>query len=291
MTTGEIINKVKQIEYKIKRTTNALFLGKYRSFFKGVGMTFSEIRPYQFGDDVRKIDWNKTAQFNEPHVKIFQEERELTMMLLVDISHSMDFSTRNQLKREIVEEIVAILAFSAFNNNDKVGLILFSNKVYKIIPPGKGKTYILRIIRDVIDFKYISSPTNFNYILNFLMKIMKRKSIVFIFSDFYDLNEGNSLKILSKKHDLHLIHIFDEKERNFPDIGLIEIKDPESGKYIWFNSRKRKNCIEIEKKFKETQKKLYEKSNNYSFNYNCICTNEDYIKLFLSIFNKGKKIR
>jgi len=289
MTTTEIISKVKQIEYKTKKRTNSLFLGEYHSSFKGMGMTFSEVRQYQFGDDVRKLDWNKTARFNEPFIKTFEEERELTMILMVDVSKSLDFGTRKQLKRETIAEICATLGFSAITNNDKVGLILFSDQVHKIVPPKKGRSNVLRIIREIIDFEPIASATKFDVSFDFLLKIIKRKSIIFAFSDFDDLELSNSLKIVSLKHDLNMIRIFDEKDQLMPNIGWAKFKDLESGKNFWVNTALKsvRDKVSISNKIKE--KNISELSKKYNFNFRSIRCDEDYIKPLLSIFKSHYK--
>jgi len=289
MTTTEIISKVKQIEYKTKKRTNSLFLGEYHSSFKGMGMTFSEVRQYQFGDDVRKLDWNNTARFNEPFIKTFEEERELTMILMVDVSKSLDFGTRKQLKRETIAEICATLGFSAITNNDKVGLILFSDQVHKIVPPKKGRSNVLRIIREIIDFEPIASATKFDVSFDFLLKIIKRKSIIFAFSDFDDLELSNSLKIVSLKHDLNMIRIFDEKDQLMPNIGWAKFKDLESGKNFWVNTALKsvRDKVSISNKIKE--KNISELSKKYNFNFRSIRCDEDYIKPLLSIFKSHYK--
>lgn len=284
MTASEIIRKVKQIEYKSRKKTNALFLGEYHSSFKGMGMTFSEIRPYQFGDDVRKIDWNKTARFNEPYIKTFEEERELTLMIMIDVSKSLDFGTRKQLKRETIAEISATLGFSAITNNDKVGLILFSDKIHKVVPPKKGKATILRIVREIIDFKPIASPTYFDTCFDYAMKTIKRKSILFTFSDFDDLKQSNSLKAISKKHDLNLIRIYDEKEKRIPNIGWINFKDLETNQTFWINTSSSKSRQKIQESYLEKEKTNKSLSQKNNFNYRSIRCDEDYIKPLLSIF-------
>jgi len=229
MQTSEILKKVRKIEIKTKRLSNHIFSGEYHSHFKGRGMTFSEVRPYQYGDDVRSIDWNVTARYNEPFVKVFEEERELTMLLMVDVSGSEFFGTQSQLKKDTLTEIAATLAFSAIQNNDKVGLLLFSNIVELYIPPKKGRSHVLRIIRELIEFKPTQRQTSIKNALEFLSGVMKKKAILFILSDFIDKGYEKSLKIVGKKHDVTGIRIFDPKEVEIPNLGLISVWDAESG--------------------------------------------------------------
>jgi uncharacterized protein (DUF58 family) len=236
LTTEELLKKVKLIELKSKKRLNSLFLGEYHSSFKGVGMTFSEVRQYQFGDDVRKIDWNKTARFNEPFVKIFEEEREMISMILVDISASMNFGTRKQFKNETVAEISATLAFSAIKNNDKVGLILYSDKIDVFIPPKKGNSHVVRIIKTILETESKQAETDLNTVFDFLLKTVKRKSAIFLLSDFDVTNFERSLSIITKKHDVTGIRVYDKIEKIFPDMGLLYLKDLETGKLQWVNT-------------------------------------------------------
>ena len=218
MDTKELLKKVRKIEIKTRRLSDHIFGGEYHSTFKGRGMTFSEVRQYQFGDDVRSIDWNVTARYNEPYVKVFEEERELTMMLMVDVSGSELFGTSNQFKKEIVTEISATLAFSALQNNDKVGLILFSDEIELYIPPKKGKTHVLRIIRELLEFKPKSNKTNLAAALKFLTNVMKKKAIVFVLSDFIDDDYQQTIRITVKKHDVTGIRVYDEREESIPNL-------------------------------------------------------------------------
>lgn len=228
METKELLKKVRKIEIKTRRLSNNIFGGEYHSAFKGRGMTFSEVRNYQFGDDVRTIDWNVTARYNEPFVKVFEEERELTLMLLVDISGSELFGTENASKKNIITEISATLAFSALQNNDKVGLILFSDTIELYIPPSKGKTHILRIIRELIEFKPSSKKTNISKALEFLIGVIKKKSITFILSDFIDDNYEKTLKIAANKHDVTGIRVYDKMEEKIPNLGIVPMFDQET---------------------------------------------------------------
>lgn len=236
MDTKEILKKVRKIEIKTKRLSNHIFSGEYHSSFKGRGMTFSEVRKYHYGDDVRNIDWNVTARYNEPFVKVFEEERELTMMLIVDISKSEFFGTKSQLKREVITEIAATLAFSAIQNNDKVGLLLFAEDVELFIPPKKGKSHVLRIIRELIEFEPQTKSTNITKALQYLSGIMKKKAIVFILSDFMDDQYDNALKIVGKKHDVTGIKVFDKREIEIPKLGVIHVENPETGKVSIINT-------------------------------------------------------
>jgi len=236
MDTKELLKKVKKIEIKTRRLSDHIFSGEYHTSFKGRGMTFSEVRQYQFGDDIRAIDWNVTARYNEPYVKVFEEERELTMMLMVDISGSEDFGTKNQFKNEIVTEIAATLAFSATKNNDKIGLILFSDQIELYIPPKKGKFHVLRIIRELIEFHPKSNKTDVNQALKFLSGTQKKKAIVFLISDFMTEAYEQTLKIASKKHDITGIRVYDIREEKIPNIGIVPMLDAETGKMQLINT-------------------------------------------------------
>ena len=233
METKDLLKKVRKIEIKTRRLSDHIFSGEYHTSFKGRGMTFSEVRQYQFGDDVRAIDWNVTARYNEPYVKVFEEERELTMMLMVDISGSESFGTKNQLKSEIVTEIAATMAFSATQNNDKIGLILFSDDIELYIPPKKGKSHVLRIIRELIEFQPKSRKTDLSQALKFLSATQKKKAIVFVISDFMvDDDYEKTLKIAGKKHDITGVRVYDIREEKMPNIGIVEMKDAESGELM-----------------------------------------------------------
>lgn len=236
MDTKEILKKVRKIEIKTRRLSDHIFSGEYHSSFKGRGMTFSEVRQYQFGDDIRSIDWNVTARYNEPFVKVFEEERELTMMLLVDLSASEFFGTTDQFKRDIITEISATLAFSAIQNNDKVGLMLFSDEIELFIPPKKGKSHVLRIIRELIEFQPKSKKTDIALALRYLSQVMKKKAIVFLLSDFMDAEYDSPLKIASKRHDITGIRIYDKYEVEMPKIGIVPMEDVETGEVILVNT-------------------------------------------------------
>ena len=236
MDTKELLKKVRKIEIKTKKLSNNIFGGEYHSTFKGRGMTFSEVRQYQFGDDIRAIDWNVTARYSEPFVKIFEEERELTMMLVVDISGSEFFGTSQQFKKDTITEIAATLAFSAIQNNDKVGLILFSDQIELFIPPKKGRSHVLRIIRELIEFEAKSKKTNINKALKFLSNVLKKKAIVFVLSDFMDDNYEHTLKIAGNKHDLTGIRVFDKHDQEIPNIGMVSMRDAETEEVILVNT-------------------------------------------------------
>mgnify|MGYP000123782808 CR=1 FL=1 len=229
MDTKELLKKVRKIEIKTRRLSDHIFGGEYHSTFKGRGMTFSEVRQYQFGDDVRSIDWNVTARYNEPFVKVFEEERELTMMLMVDVSGSELFGTSNQFKKEIITEISATLAFSALQNNDKAGLILFSDEVELFIPPKKGKSHVLRIIRELLEFKPKSNKTDIAGALKYLTNVMKKKAIVFVLSDFIAEDYERTMKIIGNKHDVTGIRVYDEREESIHNLGMVQMQDFETG--------------------------------------------------------------
>jgi len=283
----EIIKKVRRIELKSRRKANNLFMGEYQSSFKGRGMIFSEIRPYQYGDDIRNIDWNTTAHYNEPYIKVFEEERELTMLLMVDISQSNEFGTRKQFKSETIAEICATLALSAVTYNDKVGLILFSNEIELLIPPKKGKRHVLRIIRELILFEPKNKGNNLAEALRFLTNTFKRKANVFIFSDFIDDSPyPESLKIAAGKHDITGVRIYDEKETEFPDVGLIALVDNETGERKYVNTsspivRKQYKDYFTNKNQKFEQSFRQSRAGNLS-----IRTDEDYVKPLLNYFKK-----
>lgn len=254
MDTKELIKKVRKIEIKTRRLSNHIFSGEYHTSFKGKGMTFSEVRPYQYGDDIRAIDWNVTARYNEPHIKVFEEERELTMMLVVDVSGSESFGTKNSFKKDIVTEIAATMAFSATQNNDKIGLMLFSDQIELYIPPKKGRSHVLRIIRELIEFKPKSNKTDVGMALKFLSGTQKKKAIVFLISDFMSDDYEQTLKIASKKHDITGIRVFDIREEKMPDIGMVEMLDAETGKIELINTGSKTVRINYEKYYSEKVK-------------------------------------
>ena len=270
METKELLKKVRKIEIKTRRLSNHIFSGEYHSHFKGRGMTFSEVRKYQYGDDIRDIDWNVTAKLNEPHIKIFEEERELTMMLLVDVSKSESFGTRIQQKRDLITELCAVLSFSAIQNNDKVGVVFFTDQIELFIPPKKGKSHILRIIRELIEFKPKGTGTNISEAFKFLSSVIKKRSIVFTLSDFQDEAYDKNLKIASSKHDLTAIRIIDPAEEQLPDIGLVQLQNPETGTIGWVDTS---SSI-----VRATYEKDYQ---NFVANFKSYCTHSgtDYLDL------------
>ena len=251
MDTKEILKKVRKIEIKTRRLSDHIFSGEYHTSFKGRGMTFSEVRQYQYGDDVRAIDWNVTARYNEPFVKVFEEERELTMMLIVDISGSESFGTKNQQKRDMVTEIAATLAFSATQNNDKIGLLLFSDQIELFIPPKKGKSHVLRIIRELIEFEPKSKKTDLSQALKYLSSVLKKKAIVFLISDFMVKDYEHTLKIASKRHDVTGIRVFDQREESIPNIGIVNMLDAETGETLLVDTTSNKVRMDYEKYYRE----------------------------------------
>lgn len=259
MDTKEILQKVRKIEIKSRRLSDHVFSGEYHTSFKGRGMTFSEVRQYQFGDDVRSIDWNVTARYREPYIKVFEEERELTMMLMVDVSGSALFGTSKQFKNEIVAEIAATMAFSATVNNDKIGLILFSDQIELFIPPKKGKSHVLRIIRELVEFTPKSTKTNLSQALQFLSRVMKKKAIVFLISDFMTNDDyDKTLKIAARKHDLTAIRVYDPREEKLPNIGIVNVLDAESREIMLVDTSSKKVRMEYEKDYHEKVKTFQE---------------------------------
>jgi uncharacterized protein (DUF58 family) len=251
METKDLLKKVRKIEIKTRRLSDHIFSGEYHTSFKGRGMTFSEVRPYQFGDDIRNIDWNVTARYNEAHVKVFEEERELTMMLMVDISGSESFGSKNQFKEEIITEIAATMAFSATQNNDKIGLILFSDQIELYIPPKKGKSHVLRIIRELIEFQPQSRKTDVAQALKFLSSTQKKKAIVFLISDFMSADYEQTLKIASKKHDITGIRVYDIREEKMPNLGMVTMEDAESGQIQLINTSSKSVRLGYENHYQE----------------------------------------
>jgi len=285
----EIIKRVKRIELKSKRKASNLFMGEYQSSFKGRGMIFSEIRPYQYGDDVRNIDWNKTARYNEPYVKVFEEERELTMYLLVDVSNSENFGTRKQIKMETIAELSATLAFSATTYNDKVGLILYSDQIEKFIPPKKGKQHVLRMVREIVSYEPKSKKTDLAATLETFMNLARRKSNVFILSDFIDSSDYEKvLRIVAKKHDVTAIRVYDEKEQSFPDIGLVHVQDNETGEIRLIDTSSKKLRQQYARYYYDLDQRyqsIFKKNNSGALS---IRTDEDYVRPLLNYFKSHK---
>ena len=286
MDTKELLKKVRKIEIKTRRLSDHIFGGEYHSTFKGRGMTFSEVREYQFGDDVRNIDWNVTARYNEPFIKVFEEERELTMMLMVDISGSEWFGTEEQFKNEIITEIAATLAFSATQNNDKIGLILFTDQIELYIPPKKGRFHVLRIIRELIEFQPKSKKTNVADALKFLSSVMKKKAIVFVLSDFIADDYKQTLKIISKKHDITGIRVYDKGEEEIPSIGMVQMQDEESGELMLVNTASKKVRTNYSKYYQE-KVEYYKDSFSKSGSGSIDCrVDESYVKKLLGYFKR-----
>ncbi|MBK7389746.1 MAG: DUF58 domain-containing protein [Bacteroidetes bacterium] len=289
METTELLKKVRKIEIKTRGLSNQIFSGEYHSAFKGRGMAFSEVREYMPGDDIRNIDWNVTARFNHPFVKIFEEERELTVMLLVDISASGDYGTRRQFKRELITELCAVLSFSAIQNNDKIGVIFFSDKIEKFIPPKKGKSHILRIIRELIDFKPSSSGTDIGGALRYFTNMIKKRSISFLISDFQSAGYDDALKIAARKHDLVAIRIYDHRESELPDIGLIRMQDAETGSLLWVDSSSKNTREQYRANWLKAQKSTEELFARSGVDQVKIATDQNYVQPLINLFKKREK--
>ena len=290
MSTSELLKKVRKIEIKTKGLSNHIFSGEYHTAFKGKGMAFSEVRGYQPGDDVRSIDWNVTARYNNPFVKVFEEEREMTVMLLIDISGSSDFGTQTQLKREVATEIAAVLSFSAINNNDKIGVIFFSDKIEKFIPPKKGKSHILRIIRELITFKSENKKTNLEEALIYFNNVIKKRSVCFILSDFMDNNFNKSLKIARNKHDIVALRIHDEREEQLVDVGLMKVEDTETGNLKWVDTSNKTIRKEFRKNYLSFEKNIKQTLQNSDVDHIDIKTGKDYVKPLINFFkNRGRR--
>jgi uncharacterized protein (DUF58 family) len=285
--TAELLKKVRKIEIKTKGLSSQIFSGEYHSAFKGRGMAFSEVREYTPGDDVRTIDWNVTARLRTPYVKVFEEERELSVMILVDVSASGQFGTQKQLKKDLITELCAVIAFSASQNNDKIGVIFFSDKIEKFIPPKKGKSHILRIIRELIDMEPEQKGTNVELALKYLTNVIKKKSISFLISDFKSQTPfSDALKIANRKHDVVALRINDLHEEKLPDIGLVKLKDNESGKMIWVDTSDKnfQKQLEINRlRFESNLKEVFNKS---GVDFTTINTHEGYIKPLINLFKK-----
>ena len=287
METSEIIKKVRKIEIKTRGLSSNIFAGQYHSAFKGRGMAFSEVREYQFGDDVRDIDWNVTARFHRPYVKVFEEERELTVMLLIDVSGSLDFGTQKQMKRDMVTEIAATIAFSAIQNNDKIGVVFFSDKIEKYIPPKKGRKHILYIIREMLDFHPESKRTDVKQAVEFLSSVQKRRTTAFILSDFYVRSDfQQSLQSASRKHDVVAIQVYDQRAKDLPDVGLMKVVDAETGfeQYVDTSSKRLREAYH--KYWMNRQAQLQETFNKSQVDNVSIATNEDFVKALMLLFKQ-----
>jgi len=284
METADILKKVRKIEIKTRGLSRQVFSGHYHSAFKGKGMTFSEVREYQYGDDIRSIDWNVTARFNHPYVKIFDEERELTVMLVIDVSGSNEFGTRMQLKEELITEIAAVLAFSAIQNNDKVGVLFFSDRIEKFIPPKKGKSHILRIIRELIDFHPQSQQTNISEGLRFLSNAIKKKCIAFVISDFMDTDFEKALRIASRKHDIVAVRVFDQRETEIPNVGLVKVFDKETGKSMWIDTNDPGLRSNFSSHWRRHEYNLGQVFKKLGVDTATIPTGENYVKPLVNLF-------
>ena len=290
MMPREILKKVKRIEIQTRGLVNNFFGGEYHSVFKGRGMTFSEVREYQPGDDIRLIDWNVTARSGNPFIKVFEEERELTVFLIVDISASGAFGSESQLKKNIGAEIASVLGFSAIKNNDKVGLILFSNEVVKYVPPKKGKSHVLRVIRELLYTKPNGNGSSIKDALEFLMKVSKRRCVVFLLSDFLDNKFWNSIRITNRKHDLIGIKIYDPYEINLPDIGMIKVEDPETGSMFWIDTSFEPDLKQMNNNNIKSLVDLEKQSAKIGLDIISISTTEDYVDPLMKFFKRrGKK--
>jgi len=290
---SDLIKKVRKIEIKTRGLSKNIFAGEYHSAFKGRGMTFSEVREYQYGDDIRNIDWNVTARFNHPFIKIYEEERELTVMLLVDVSNSRVFGTQSQLKKNLITEIAAVLSFSAIQNNDKIGVILFSDRVEKFIPPKKGRTHILHIIRELIEFTPEHKETNISEALRYLTNAIKKRSTAFIISDFMDENNqtgmprfDEAIRIANRKHDVIGLKIYDEREKVLPPVGLIRMRDAETGDYAWVDTSSQKLRNQYANWYKTMESKVSNILLKAGVDYVSIATGQDYVKPLINLFKK-----
>lgn len=284
METSDILKKVRQIEIKTRGLSNHIFSGQYHSAFKGRGMAFSEVREYQYGDDIRNIDWNVTARFSHPYIKVFDEERELTVALLIDVSGSNEFGTQKQYKESLMTEIAAVLAFSAIHNNDKVGVIFFSDKVEKFIPPKKGLSHILRIIRELIDFKPESQKTNIAEALRFLTNAMKKRCTAFLISDFIDSGFEDALKIAGRKHDLVALHIYDQRDQELPDMGLVRLFSKEMNESIWVDTSSKQTRDDYKRHALIRLETMEQALRRSGVDFARISTNQDYVKPLLGLF-------
>ncbi len=287
METSDILKRVRQIEIKTRGLSNNIFAGQYHSAFKGKGMSFSEVREYQYGDDVRDIDWNVTARYNKPYVKVFEEERELTVMLLIDVSNSLDFGTVKQMKKDMVTEIAATLAFSAIQNNDKIGVIFFSDKIEKFIPPKKGRKHILYIIRELLDFKPESKRTDIKMAVEYLTNVIKKRCTTFMLSDFIDDNDyRNALTIANRKHDIVAIQVYDRRLSELPDVGLMKVRDAETGYEQWIDTSSVKLRNAHHAWWLERQQALNETFTKCNVDSVSVRTDQDYVKSLLNLFAK-----
>lgn len=288
MEHTELLKRVRRIEIKTRGLSRNIFAGEYHSAFKGRGMAFSEVREYQYGDDIRNIDWNVTARYNKPYIKVFEEERELTVMLLIDVSGSREFGSFDKLKKNVITEIAAILAFSAIQNNDKIGVIFFSEQIEKFIPPKKGRSHILRIIRELIDFEPQQRGTNISGAIRYLTNAIKKRCTSFVISDFIQQESelDNALAIANNRHDMVALRIYDERETELPPIGMIKLKDAETGQYIWVDTSDRNARDAYRDWWINLSGKLDNQFRKSGIDYVNINTNDDYVKALISLFKK-----
>jgi len=287
METSEIIKKVRRIEIKTRGLSSNIFAGQYHSAFKGRGIAFSEVREYQFGDDVRDIDWNVTARFHRPYVKVFEEEREMTVMLLIDVSGSLDFGTQKQMKRDMVTEIAATIAFSAIQNNDKIGVVFFSDRIEKYIPPKKGRRHILYIIRELLDFHPESKRTDVKQAVEFLSSVQKRRTTAFILSDFYVRDEFlQSLQICNRKHDVVAIQVYDQRARELPNVGLMKVVDAETGHEQYVDTGSKALRQAYNRYWNSRQSQLEETFSKSNVDHVSVATNEDFVKALMMLFKQ-----
>ena len=287
METSELLKKVRQIEIKTRGLSNNIFAGQYHSAFKGRGMAFSEVREYQFGDDTRDIDWKVTARYVRPYVKVFEEERELTVMLFIDVSGSKDFGTVSQMKRDVTTEIAATLAFSAIQNNDKIGVIFFSDKIEKVIPPQKGRRHILYIIRELIDFRPDDRQTDINQALKYLTNAIKKRCTAFLLSDFIDHgNYHDALTIANRKHDIVAIQVYDRRETELPAVGLMKVRDAETGQERWIDSSSKRVREAYRTWWDKRQAEMNAAFQKSRIDAVSIRTEDDYVKALLALFDK-----
>ena len=283
--TSELLKKVRKIEFKTRGLSQNIFAGQYHSAFKGRGMAFAEVREYQFGDDVRDIDWNVTARFQHPYVKVFEEERELTVMLLIDVSGSLNFGTARQLKSDMATEIAATLAFSAIQNNDKIGVIFFSDRIEKYIPPQKGRKHILYIIREMLDFHPQSQKTDVGMALEYLTRVMKRRCTAFVLSDFYTRADFSTvLQIANRKHDVAAIQVYDKRAKELPDVGLIKVRDAETGHDIFIDTSSKKLRQAHTRYWMEREETLRQTFAKSNVDWVSVATDEDYVKQMMLLF-------
>jgi len=289
METSDLLKKVRKIELKTRGLSNHIFAGEYHTAFKGKGMAFSEVREYQPGDDIRTIDWNVTARFNTPFIKVFEEERELTVMLIIDVSGSKNFGTQKQMKQELVTELSSVLAFSAIQNNDKIGVIFFSDKVEKFIPPKKGKSHILRIIRELIAFEPENKGTDIGEALRYFNNVIKKRAVCFVISDFMNDNFEAPLKIANKKHDVVTIRINDKREEELPDIGLVQMKDAETGEVKWIDTANKLIRENYQKNYLRNMEEVNQLFKNSGVDTIQLRTDMDYIKPLIQFFKRRGK--